>query len=112
MVYLSTFALAPLGTWTAYREDNDTNLYQVPVGKVLTLVSGTLHSNAANGVLYVKFDASSTGSSGTVLGYWDAGNSNGYNFPLYQNIPAGNYIKGQDNVADVDVDFIGIEHDA
>ena len=111
MVYLSTFALAPLGTWTAYREDNDTNLYQVPAGKTLTLVSGTLHANNATGYIYLKYDTSSTGSAGTVIGYYDAGNSNGYTMPLYQNIPTGNYVKAQDNVTDVDVDFIGIEHD-
>ena len=113
-IYLSDNTLVGVGAgWVALKSNDESGSdYVVPTGKVFTITLMQFFSSNTTGYLDMKYDSS-------------AGSSGGTRFAFPQNIltgttqtrickidiPAGNYVNVQNNVATVNLLIIGVEHD-
>lgn len=113
VIFLGTFSTTPLGTWTALRvNDESGSAYQVPADKTFTITNITYNVAAAGNYIDMKYDTSSSGSSGTRFEFAQSwGTAAVYTCPYAIDIPTGNYVKVQKNIGDIGVKIIGVEHD-
>jgi hypothetical protein len=113
VIYLCDFTLVGLGTWTALKEGTEAGPdYVVPAGKTLTIIFSQYYSSNTTGYIDIKYDTSAGSSGGTRIGF-PQNILTGTTQDRYSkiDIPTGNYVNIQKNVAQINCAMIGVEHD-